>query len=842
MRQVTLANIWAHKSRFIAVSLAVILAVAFMAATLLLGSSTRATLKATLGAEIQNADLVIDQQSNSYSFPLTTKNLAELRKLDEVSEAAGVISAGAGIKTSETDFTYTRVNSALPPGLSSTVLAEGRLPEATDEIVIDLSTANLLGAELNDEVTLEETQKTVVGIAEASKNPFSSSIPSTLVTDETMLQFFGANEESEISFQQILFKLSPGVSIEQARAAIAEIEFMSYEGDPVIPVVSTPDEIVAEEVAMFTSGTDALTAVLMAFVAIALFVAGIVISNTFSVLVAQRSRELALLRCVGASNKQIRRSVLTEAFVMSLVASVLGVLLAVAIMSGLIALAQRFNIAGGVGAFGMNWHAVVWPILVGVLVTLLAASGPAREATRVSPLEAMRSRETEVVSKRAGKIRLTFGLIFFLAGVATIGGGLYLADTVISLALVVLGSILSATGILMLAVFFIPKVAYALGILFFSRRASGIENIPGKLAALNTMRNPKRTGATASALLVGVTLVATVYTGAEVSRATLNNELQSAFPIDLALVTYPNYGGENDELIPSPLNDQDLAGLKNLDGITEVVPASRGFLNASDDEIYEVWGVSPSDFTKVTKVETVTLETGKALIGTYHEDQTEITLTGDAGTLQLQAVTAGAPRYTAIVTPQDFEKISSDNGPEIALIKVDPKLGSADLLELREEILRVVNGSVMGEGIERAMYDDVISMLLLIVTALLAVAIIIAVIGIGNTLSLSVIERTRENALLRALGLTRAGLRWMLAAEALIIAITAAILGVGLGVAYGFAGATAVFIEFTSVSLEAPLLELGIIVALAIVAGLLASVLPARRATKLTPVEGLRSV
>src|SRR5690606_27937876 len=173
--------------------------------------------------------------------------------------------------------------------------------------------------------------------------------------------------------------------------------------DEATPVVQTPDEIVDEQVRSFTEDTNMLTAVLLAFVGVALFVAGLVISNTFSVLVAQRARELALLRCVGASTKQVYRSVLTEALVMGLISSIIGVAVGIAPIWGLITFAGNIEYTASVGVFAMDWHAIVWPIVVGVIVTLIAANGPAREATRVSPLEAMRSRSSDEVTGRAGR-------------------------------------------------------------------------------------------------------------------------------------------------------------------------------------------------------------------------------------------------------------------------------------------------------------------------------------------------------------------------------------------------------------------------------------------------------
>lgn len=890
MKHVTLANIRAHKSRLVAVSIAVILAVAFMAATLLLASSTKATLRATIGEAYAKADAVVHSYEEGYetSVVLTPEDVARIGDLPGVTDASGHRSVSATLGAVGERQGYALVREVMTPGLDPSTLIEGRMPETEGETVIDESSLTLFEVGVGDEVTVSisglagdpQHTLTIVGVAQASKDPFQAGLSTLIVHPQTVDTITGQFEDMT-HMSHILVSLDASTSASDFAGALSELEFEGFTVDergemmtgPAVPVVQTPDEIVDEQVRSFTEDTNMLTAVLLAFVGVALFVAGLVISNTFSVLVAQRARELALLRCVGASTKQVHRSVLAEALIMGFVSSVLGVLLAIGLISGLIFFAGGIEYTASVGVFAMDWHAIVWPIVVGVLVTLIAANGPAREATRVSPLEAMRARATDEVTGRAGRARLIGGSACLITGAAIIATGMFQEDPVMALLITLLGAVISAIGVLMLAVFVIPRVTHALGRIFGS-------GVPGKLAAYNTIRNPKRTAATASALLVGVTLVATVYTGAEVAKATLDRELEASFPVDMAVVMYyegadammdvvvtetTNSEGEvtiehrdaDGNLIDPDAGDpeaqqrsiaENLAKLRGLEGVEAVAPASEAYVVTVPDSFNtQLWGIDPADLATVVRDETATLEAGEALLGSPVTGDT-VEVVGDAGSLTFSARQAGAPRNTVLVTPEDFQRIAGQPGTGeqytwVALMRLSDSLGAQEILDIRDELSSIVPMSyVMGEGIERAMYERIIAMLLLIVTALLAVAIVIAVIGIGNTLSLSVIERTRENALIRALGLTRGQLRGMLASEALLTAFTAALIGVILGVGYGFAGSQAVLGPFGDVEFQIPWGALGVILVAALAAGLIASVMPARRAMKLSPVEGLSTV
>lgn len=288
--------------------------------------------------------------------------------------------------------------------------------------------------------------------------------------------------------------------------------------------VLTATEQTTEDVAMLSGGQDQLTVVLLAFAVVAVIVTALVISNTFSVLVAQRTRELALLRCIGAGRGQIRRSVLLEAAVVGTVSSALGVLLAAGVMGVLVAIAHAIP-GSEFATLAVPPSAVVTGMVVGTGMTIVAALVPARVATAVAPLAALRPMDHTGISTRRGRVRLGLGVALL------VGGGLLLAvgATITNLLIALPGGALSFLGLLLCAGLFVPALVTKVGGL---AKPLGV---PGTLAAVNAVRNPARTTATATALIVGVTLVSMMMARAQTSRTAFDDALAQNYPVDLAV-------------------------------------------------------------------------------------------------------------------------------------------------------------------------------------------------------------------------------------------------------------------------------------------------------------------
>ncbi|GAB3526100.1 ABC transporter permease [Arthrobacter monumenti] len=918
MLQVALSQLRMHARRFIAVGLAVMLAVGFLTATLTVNATTKASLQASLGESYAGADLVITAPPEGGGM-LTGNTLETAGGLDPVEAAYGqmrtFVPFTAGGETGHASLT----NTAPTAELEAAQLLKGKLPTRAGQVSVDEDTAEQYDLAPGDEILLNSMAPvpsapkssgddggtagsgddggtrpgetlTVSGIVAASNNPMTASQPQLLATSEQVQQISSGTP----SYTAIQLSLAPGTDAAAAAESIGSQLDGSGNGETV--AVLTAEQQILTDVAALTGGTDQLTVVLLAFAVIAVLVSGLVIANTFSVLLAQRTRELALLRCVGAGRAQIRLSVLTEAFLVALAASGLGVLLAVGVMFGLVSWARTIP-GSGFATLAVPPSAVIAGIVVGVLMTLIAALAPAKAATAVAPLAALRPAEDVSVGNKRGKVRLGIGMFLLVAGAVMLVGGAVTS----SLLVAVPGGAFTFIGFLLCATLFVPKVVAAFG------RLAAPLGVPGKLAAVNAVRNPARTSSTAAALLIGVTLVTMMMTGAETARHTFDAELDARYPVEMT-VSGPSGTG-------TPLDAETAAAARAVEGVTAAVflpvagtlkidddgeaggepgdsagsetgsEASReaggetGSNGANDVGITEggaiggpesngifgraVLALEPSAADDVLRDDAIEINDSTIIMPAGTTEKT-LTVVGASGEVTLDVVTADTENMPAVVSTAVMQELGgpllqqeaasgapSDGMPAGGMaaagvpeiwLGITPGMASADLMELRTtlaDVLGVDDFQVSGAAVEKAMFNQIIDILLLVVTALLGVAVLIALIGVANTLSLSVLERTRESSLLRALGLTRNQLRAMLAVEAVLIAGVAALIGIGLGALYGWLGAQSALGLFAAVTPQLPWLQLAGVLAVAVVAGLVASVMPARRAARLSPVEGL---
>ena len=832
MLHVALANIKTYARRYIAVILAVAIGTAFLAATLAVNTSTRATLKNSLGDTYKNADLVAFQDwelaPDDPDFKYTElglKQVQQIRELPQISTAYGTAFASGELRTADDGYGVMLQPVSAEQNLGGMELLEGRAPLNSNEIILDDEHAQKMLVSVGDTVGLTGADSAtrdvkVVGIQRTSTDPMLSGY--ALVGMQESAWEKSAGESAQ--FQNIVIDARDSVpAAQQALAAyLAEHRMIDV-------AVMTADEKVINDVAMLTDGTDQLTIVLLVFALVALVVTGLVVVNTFNVVIAQRTRELALLRTLGAKRQQIRSSVLIEALVIGVVASLLGVALAVALMAGLIQLVHVMVPSMSYATLALNTTGLVVPVVVGILMTVIAASLPARRAMKLAPLAALRPFDAASVKNRAGKLRIVFGILLTLAG----GGLLAWGAIAGSLPIAFGGGLLSFPGILMLASLFVPASVFGIGRLVAGR------SVAGRLAALNAVRNPGRTTATATALLIGVTLVSMIMVGGQTAKASLNNSIAGEYPVDLTVSLYEREVNE--------AKTQDLAReLGSLEGIEETATFIEGTAEIKGQEevgALPLRGVDPQTFSKVVLDQNIVPEDGQIIRFNTGAEKQPKKLT--VGGRELDVKVSSASMFQDLVTKDTLESLKTgDAADEYAgvLIKVAPDLSNSEITALVEQIADVANVEsymVSGGVVENAMFSQVIDVLLAIVSALLAVAVLIALIGVANTLSLSVLERTRENSLLRALGLKKKQLRAMLAQEAVLIGGVAALLGLVLGVVYGLLGAHATLSAIGEMSYEIPWLQLGLVLVVSIVAALLASVTPGRRAAKLSPVQGL---
>ncbi|WP_313822196.1 ABC transporter permease [Citricoccus sp.] len=954
MLKLALSQLRDQPRRYISVLLAITIGVTFLASALLVGSSSTASLRNSIGATYSQADLVVGPSSGSADTYDAMTSMAEvagtssepgpLQDVEGVKDAYGHVVSSIGVQrpsdavgegtwSPDSDFAMA---STVPEDTSLVAerLTAGEYPAAgsTTEITVDERTAENFGLDVGSSTFLMSGMSadaagrkvTVSGLTEVSQDPagigaiqlkMDDALAQALKLDsvQAMTSDAGTAGDEAVDVEEILgqdyaeyvlISLEDGADLVAVQAALQE--FVDTEGMAV--TVATPDVQAQEQVAQL-AGSNVFVWVLGAFAVIALLVTALVISNTFSVLVAQRSRDLALQRALGASRRQVRGSVLVEAGVIGILGAIIGSALASGIVAALV-LWGSTNEGFGFLTFEANPRDLLACVAVGMVMTIVASMSAALAATRVSPLEAMRPREDAAVGNRAGALRLVFGSLLLVAGAA----GLVWGAAEANLAIAVAGGALSFVGVLMLAVLFVPAVVSVAGL---AARPAGV---PGRMARLNATRNPGRTASTAAALLIGTTLVAMMLTGGRTAQQQMDTIFATEFPVDLQVELVPGSGNESavdaagqsgggsdagsgaGSGAGSPAAGLDaaeaqsardaVAQVEGIDSAALLLPAgiaesTAGVGSAAgagedsgpdgSDTGMPVYAADPADLRSVVsglpEGESADRlgEPGTILVPNTVETDT-VTVTGATGSLELDVIQSASSAVRPVITLEDAQSIGLAEGAgagagdgagggaagnaAAAVAATAPQLwlNASDTVtldgmqELNTGIAQAAGVSqdkISGDLSFRLMFSVVIDGMLMVVTALLAVSVLIALIGVANTLSLSAIERSRENSLMRALGLTRRGLRGMLALEAVLISGVAALIGCALGTVYGGLGAHTVFGPMAAgigqliVWPVVPWWELAVIVGVSVLAGLLASVAPSQRAAKLAPVQGL---
>ncbi|WP_246117457.1 ABC transporter permease [Cellulomonas composti] len=830
--------------RLLAAGIAVAIGTAFVAATLLAGGVITRTSYDAVTAGLAHADLVV-RGSDAAS------QVAEIRAVPGVAAADPLVSGSVLVADGARRVVQTIVPNASAPSLSTLDVSPGAVPAADDEIALPASTLERLDVTVGDTVELSwtdwdddgsSTQRTqdvrVVGVAVDPAGAWTQYGGAALATPSAVAGWSDVDDLGDIGYGVVVATTGDVATVQSAVQA-------AVQGDA---TVMSRDDAARAQIDEISSDGNILVGVVLGFAAVALLVAALVIANTFQVLVAQRTRTLALLRCVGAVRGQLRRSVLLEAGILGLGASLIGLLTGAALAQGALVVLGRMDLDAPLpGTVTVTAPVVLWPLLVGVAVTVLASLVPARAATQVSPIAALRPTEAPSAASRAGRVRLAFSLLL------AVGGGVALAlvaaaalsgkvDVMLALATGVLFGAVSFVGVLVGAVFWVPKVVALVG------RLLARANATARLAAANTVRNPRRTAATSTALLIGVTLVAMMSTGAATARSSLGHELTSRYPVDVQVATMTGDTGTDVAAT--------LATVEQVDGVALAVEVPHATVAVSDSATdasvqswYEAYAVT-DDVRAVVRDDAVLEPVADGTIVLPHRaepgleqvvvrtvDPTTGETSGDPVTLATAVVERQGTN--AYLTPTTFGTLAPGASADTIWVRISDDADAAAVTSDIRDSLADVPVVITSPSADRAQAERIIDTLLAIVVGLLAVAVLIALIGVANTLSLSVIERRRESATLRAIGLSRRSLRRMLAIEGLLIAGVGAVFGAGLGLLYGWAGAAVVFGGMGELRLTVPWADLTLVLGVALVAGLLASVLPGRAAARTSPVAAL---
>ncbi|RYB93815.1 ABC transporter permease [Nocardioides oleivorans] len=802
MRTVLTASLRHHTRRYVAASLAVIIGVAFVVVTGMLTGATRSGLTADVGAPVAGLDHVVTiHDSREGARLLDTAAERDVPSL-VIGYAMEPVSRDGVELAPAADVSEV----SLDPALQWQELEAGRFPAAAGEALADANAAKSTGVEVGDTLRIGTgdlaTDVEVVGLVDSPAGASSS-----LYVPWSTLEGF---RDSTLWVDAVAWGGSTDLAAEVAPGATIE----------------SAETWVAARQAEISRGVDVIAIMALVFVFIALFVGVLVIANTFAILFAQRQRDFALLRCVGVTRRQLRRAIRLEALAMGVVASVVGILVGTALGYGLVALVHHWYADMGAAAIDPRWTGAA--LAVGVVVALAAAWLPTRAATKVAPLAALRPDTGVDVRSTAGRLRLALAALFLLAGALLMAVSIGTHTVPVMLG----GGAMSFLGVLLLGPVLVPALIRLVG------RVSGSGPVR-QLATGNAVRNPRRTATTAASLLVGVTLTTAVLTGLASSRTEITREMDDDYPVDASITAVDR---PLDADLASRTEAVDgVASIASLAGTTAtigkvsfpVVGATQepGVVRGTDDLV-------PDDGVLVLPYDVVNELPTKLGDQVWDDEQATITVGGRERTLRVE-LSSGWGR-SGIVSAATLAAL--DPAPQPTAIWVRAGDG-ADAEDLRGDLAALAGAS--GAGIDggysnRTWVDLQVDILTGAVVGLLAIAIVIALVGIANTLGASVLERGRENALLRAMGLTRSQLRRAMAVEGLLLSSVATLIGTTLGLVFAWVGVKVmVGTVVEDAGLTVPVLQLATVVVVAALAGLAACVVPARKAARVTPAAGL---
>lgn len=851
-----------HPSRFAAVLSAIILSVGFLTLTqTFVSTETGAVAKRQVlwaaPADVTvgfTADVPVDDADQDNPDSFTTKVQARMAEAEKVIKDDPAVAALSRASSGYAQFTDVGGDDHL---LSWTTMpsekslqwaraAEGRLPEAATEIAIPRDLARSAGLKIGATLDLTASglgKMTVVGLTDETSLFTSPVIVSTKIITEYPDQA-GATSRASWAIK--------ATSPDEVPALIARLDAglrpLSAVGSPTNLVVQTGQATLDKALSDLT-GTRNVSAMMVGiFGVIALLVGAIIIATTFAILVAQRRRQTGLLRAVGASRRQVFHRFLGEAIVIGTIGSLAGIVLGVATS----ALLSTFLTHSLVYGLIIPWPTLGGILLLGVLVTVLAALVPMRRSMKVAPLEALRPVDSHVQRRRHHLVQaILCELLVALGFVAA-----YAAVTVgqpgenwdanrgrMGVMLALLAGVLITIGVLASASLYIPLVLRVLGAIFSPLGATW------RLAALNSRRNPGRAGATAVAIMLAVGLIVTLQVGQASVKATANHELDARYPIELMVVDHSVDPSGMSTGKPFTKADVDL--VMSVPGVAKAAIAE--VVRGEDIQLLSADNASAIPLTPLV----MTPEVAAALpvapdvkdgeLGIDPDRIRHIAKIGDKVKMGSTTLTLVAARYAdGVITPGTLATSGLKTEPRRIIAQLD---NDKDALKISKQVKRVLAPThadlwIEGGAVMKAVLGQVLDTMLLILLGLLGVATIIALLGVGNTLGLSVLERTRESALLRALGLQGNQLRWMLLVEAVMLALAGTLVGVAFGMFFGWLGVKAVMNsagwEHVVFAISWPM-TLGVI-GIAVVAAILGSILPGRRAAKAAPVEALADI
>ncbi|MCL6733054.1 ABC transporter permease [Streptomyces neyagawaensis] len=844
MFRTALRNVLAHKARLLMTVLAVMLGVAFVSGTLVFTNTISEAYQKSSAKGFDQVDVAVQQAYRpdegdriAEQPKLTPELLRKVAKVPGAESATGVVTGftaladkdgkliGGGFQSQGGNY-WGKDDPRYP-------IEEGRAPRGPNEIAIDAKTAERAGYKVGDTVRLSVDgpvlSPTVSGVFRTDDGNVAAGGSLTLFDTATAQKLF----HSPGAYDEITVTATPGTSQDRLRSAI----------DKVVPedvaATITGEQLADRQATQIAASMSGLKNGLLVFAGIALFVGTFIIANTFTMLVAQRTKELALLRAVGASRRQVTRSVLIEAFVVGAIAAVAGLAVGVGIGAAMRTLISTLGETVPDGPLVVTPGTVATALLVGVLITMLAAWLPGRRAAKIPPVAAMSSVHAKATT-RSLVLRNTIGALFSGAGVATVLYATTLegSDGQVPMGI---GAVVLIIGVFVLTPLLSrPLIAAAAPVL-------RIFGISGKLARQNSVRNPRRTAATASALMIGLTLI----TGMTVMAGSLQtaigkmaaDSIKADYVVSMANGSYlssdveKKLAGAEGVTAVSPLRNAE----SRIDGQTEYVTGVNGDAIGElttfplDEGAFEVGG------TKVV-VDTESAQRNGWKAGTSFTagfeggERQKLTV---AGVYEANELIRGI-----LLDNRTLEKrLPADTRPADMMVMVRTSSGASDAAKDRlakalgdNPAIKIQDGDDLSDDIAQ-----MFTLMLNLLYGLLAMAVIVAVLGVINTLAMSVFERSQEIGMLRAIGLDRRAIKRMVRLESLVISLFGGVLGIGLGVFFGWAAGELVASRMATYELVLPWARMGVFLLLAGTVGVLAAMWPARRAAKLNMLAAIKA-
>ena len=903
LNTVARANLRASKKKYILTGIGIAISSFFISAVLMLTSSLQATLDATIGDIYANSQNVVisagmeSQGANSTAkLPMSNDTIKKLQESPEVSSSWILYAFSGTYGADKEKVTYASTPSSKD---LSPFNIEGNLPSKDTELLVAKSFAEKHNLKIGDKVTMPNIVTSATDKDNAKDTEYTLTATfNTGISDSQMSDniFIGGTSLADIARQ--LADEEGGIvsdpSKPMAPQAFIKLKNNTQESrDALQKELNTGDKNTTPKVfsntqmmdhlkKQLSSLFDALGTILIAFAILALLVSSFVISNTFAVLVGQRTRELALLRTLGARGGSLVRMLLMESLVIGLFFSIIGSAAVYAVGGILNAMFSTFIVSFSPVAFIVG-------VLMCTVVTVLASLAPARTALRISPISAM-SANTEQAVKKPSIIGGIIGVVFAIAGGILTAVALKDNNGGTAITTIMWACLFYALAVFLLTPWILLPLVRIIG--------SVLRGQTGKLALANSLRSPKRTVSTGRAVLVGTLVIGIVLTGHSVLSTSIAKELDRLYPV----TAYAPFGEStvtnSSASVTKAKNVADkIKGLKNVEavsvgsaaGVIEYTakPDNADSINLKDN----VMSLSNDDLHKVSTGESnINLKDDEVLVpqdiwdlGKF-DNNTRLKLTGPLGTVEAKPIKAETKEPFFVVNPATGAKVQDASNPQPAtseqampedpaaqealmkaakenpalarsfaargtatmvLMRAKTPLTSSDNSQLQSELAKANDGTEFQGGLSiRKSNDQTLSIMLNASLILLALAVVIAVIGVANTMTLSVNERRRENAMLRSLGLSRKQLRRMVSTEAVMITLGALAMGIVSGVLIGLV-LSRVLVRSIRESMEMvpalPITGMVLVLVVGLLAAFAASAIPAFRSARQSPVEGLRS-